>query len=217
MKLPQAQIKDIILQEVENELLIYNLTTNKAYSLNSTAKLVYQSCDSKTSIAELAKRHNLNNDLIFLTLDELKKEDLLDDNSSYKSPFAGLSRREVVKKVGFTTLVALPIIASVVAPSAIMAQSGLSSLRGSCTTSANCASSAPNCTTTPNPGGQMICCVGSDSRYDTGGVVNSCSSGPGGGCSAATFMCQSDANQFCCSGSATAICDPPNSCACRCN
>lgn len=213
MKLPQAQIKDIIVQEIENELLIYNLTTNKAYSLNSTAKLVYQSCDSKTSIAEFAKRHNLSSDLIFFALDELKKEDLLEENSSYKSPFIGISRREVVKKVGLTTLVALPIIASVVAPSAIMAQSGLSGLRGSCTTSANCTSSAPNCTTTPNPGGQMICCAGSISYYDTGGIVNSCS---GGSCGPATFMCQSDADRFCCSGSATASCDSPTSCACRC-
>lgn len=214
MILPPAKINDIILQEAGSELLIYNLDTNKVYSLNEISKIVYQACDGETSIEVLNTNHNLNKDLVFFTLDELKKQGLLEDNAQYESPFFGMSRREVVKKIGLTTLVSLPVIASVVAPSAIMAQSGISGLRGSCASSANCAPSAPFCTNTPLNSGQMICCVGSISYYDTGVAVNSCS---GGGCSSATFTCQSGAGSFCCSGSATASCSDPTTCACRCN
>jgi hypothetical protein len=56
-------------------------------------------------------------------LDELKKENLIEDNNSYVSPFSGMNRREVIRRIGFASVVALPVISSLIAPTAAMAQS----------------------------------------------------------------------------------------------
>ena len=212
MSLPKTLVKNIVLQEVGSELLIYNMDTNVAYSLNETAKIIYDACGTGIPIAEVSVRYNFSYDLIFLTLDELKKTGLLDKNTAYKSPFSGLPRREAINKAGLGTITALPIVATIVAPSSITAQS-LGGLRSSCTTSADCHPSASNCTETPLASGQTICCVGSISYYDTGGIVNSC----GGPTACSSFTCQFNADNFCCSGSATVTCSSPTSCACVCN
>jgi hypothetical protein len=122
MNLPQARNTELVVQELKNELLIYNQTTHQAYTLNETAKIVYQSCDGSTSFDDLKRRHKFTDDLIYLTLDELKKKNLLEADNT--SPFAGMNRREVIRKIGLTSMVALPVISSLVAPDAANAASG---------------------------------------------------------------------------------------------
>lgn len=120
MKLPQAKNRDIVVQELGKELLVYDLTTHKAYQLNETAMIVFNHCDGQTSFDDLKKKHKFTDDLIYLTLDQLKDDGLIGE---YSSKFQGASRREVIKKVGLASLIALPLIASVVAPTAAHAQS----------------------------------------------------------------------------------------------
>ena len=116
MDLPKARTSEIIEQETNNELLIYDLRNNKAYSLNETSKTVYKACSNQT-FSELKRLHKFTDDLIYLALDELSANNLLEEE--YKSNnFAGLSRREVIRKVGLATMVALPVIAAIAAPSA---------------------------------------------------------------------------------------------------
>jgi len=69
-------------------------------------------------------KHNFSEELIYLALEQFKKENLLEKDAEFLSPFNGLSRREVVKKVGLDSMIGLPIIASIVAPTAINAASG---------------------------------------------------------------------------------------------
>ncbi|MEK7723689.1 MAG: hypothetical protein AAB336_05020, partial [Acidobacteriota bacterium] len=83
--------------------------------------IVYQSCDGKTSVDELKKKHEFTDDLIFLALDLLKKENLLDEN--FVSPLQTMDRRKVVKLIGKTSLIAIPIISSLMAPTSVMAAS----------------------------------------------------------------------------------------------
>lgn len=115
-KLPKAKTTDLVIQESGKELLLYNLTTNKAFCLNETSAIVYQNCDGDTTFADLKKQSHFSDELIFLALEELKRENLLEEK--YVSPLEGLSRRQAVKKIGVSTLLALPIITSVVAPAA---------------------------------------------------------------------------------------------------
>ncbi len=124
MKLPQIRNQNIVIQEIGGEIMIYDLEINKAYCLNETSAIVYQNCDGKTDFADLNGKYNFPNEIIYLALDQLQKENLLEKNAEFLSPFNGLSRREVVKKVGLGSMIALPVIASVVAPSAINAASG---------------------------------------------------------------------------------------------
>ena len=75
MQLPQARTADIIEQEVDKELLVYNLQSNKAYTLNETSKNIFRACNGKTSFEDLKRQHKYSEELIYLALDELKKKE----------------------------------------------------------------------------------------------------------------------------------------------
>jgi hypothetical protein len=118
-KLPQAKPENIVVQSLENELLVYDLEINKAFCLNETSAIVYQACDGKTDFADFKNKHNFPDEIILLALDSLQKENLLE--KSFVSPLKGISRRKVIRLIGKTSLVALPIIASLLAPTSAMA------------------------------------------------------------------------------------------------
>ncbi len=126
---PQARVENLVVQELSDELLVYNLQTNKAFNLNHTSALIWQNCDGKKDISEIAKtlektlNQNVPDELVWLALDSLKKEGLV--NYDETSDTKGLNRREVVKRIGFASMIALPMISSLVAPSAVNAQSGV--------------------------------------------------------------------------------------------
>lgn len=122
-KLPRARSVDVVIQKLDREILIYDLKTDKAYSLNETSAIVYQSCDGETSFDDLRSGHRFTDDLIFLALDELKRENLIEADKALVSPLAGMSRREAIRRAGLGTMIALPLISSLTAPTAAHAQS----------------------------------------------------------------------------------------------
>lgn len=124
MKLPLSRTVNILVQEAGQELLVYDLLTDQAFCLNETLAAVFNACDGKTTLEDLKRRTKFSDDIILLALDELKNHKLLSDQ--YDSPLAGMSRREVIKKVGLTTMIALPVVMSIVAPVAAQAASGCS-------------------------------------------------------------------------------------------
>jgi hypothetical protein len=190
---PKSRIENIVVQDFENEVLIYDLSLNKAFCLNSTSAQVYQLCNGRNSIADIANllsrqmNEPISEDFIWLALDGLKKENLLEKSESFEINFNGLNRRQVIKKIGFASMIALPVIASVVAPSAAMAQSGLP-LFASCSSPSQCSSGA--CL-----GGPGRCCVPGTLGF-TGGIVGCCSD-------------PVDCDSGCCSGMGTGT--APNS------
>ena len=121
MKLPKARRSDIVVQELGRELLIYDLKTHHAYQLNETSMIVFNACDGVQTFADLKRQHKFTDDLIYFTLNELKDKKLLVED--YSNPLAGMSRREVVRRVGLASMIALPMIASITAPRAIHAAS----------------------------------------------------------------------------------------------
>jgi hypothetical protein len=114
MNFPQAQSHNLVIQELNGELLIYNLETHKALCLNETSALVWQACDGTKSVAELSQevgkklKAKIDEDFIWLALDTLKKDNLLVESQDLEINFGGLSRREMIKKVGLATMTALP-------------------------------------------------------------------------------------------------------------
>jgi hypothetical protein len=110
--------ENLLVQNLDDEILIYDKSMNKSYCLNKTARTGFNACGSVKTFAEV----NLPEDIIYLTLDELRKQNLLESN--YTSPFVGMNRREAAKKVGLASMVALPLILSLIAPSAVTAASG---------------------------------------------------------------------------------------------
>ena len=120
--------EELVVQELENELLIYNLKTNRAICLNRTAALVWQSCDGKSDISEITQKleeelgASVNEELVLFAVSELNNKGLIENGEKIADSFRGLSRREIVRRVGFASLVTLPIVSSIVAPKASFAQ-----------------------------------------------------------------------------------------------
>lgn len=122
---PLARKDGLVIQEMPDEVLVYDLNANKAHCLNKTASIIWRACDGKNSIAEinqlLEKEFGAaaGEDLVWLAIDQLNADKLLEEEVVTK--FAGLSRREAIKKVGLASMVALPIVASLVAPTSVLA------------------------------------------------------------------------------------------------
>ena len=128
MKNPQfpiARKSGIVIQEVPEEVLVYDLDTNKAHCLNQTAALIWNSCDGSRSISDIAKHveslagGSVSDDFVWLAIDQFNENNLLEEQVT--ANFNGLSRRDVIKKIGLSTMIAIPVIASLVAPPSAMA------------------------------------------------------------------------------------------------
>jgi len=154
---PIARKSGLVVQEVPDEVLVYDLESNKAHCLNQSAAIVWKSCDGNNSVSEIAKLvesqagGKVTEDFVWLAIDQLSENNLLE--TQIASSFAGTSRREVIKKIGLASMVAIPVIASLVAP-----QSAFAAASCACQNPATCGS-IPNagCPSTTNCNGAGIC------------------------------------------------------------
>jgi hypothetical protein len=65
-RLPEARTNNLVVQDLGNEILIYDLIANKACCLNETSAIVWQACHQKESFHQLKKEHKFTDDLIYL-------------------------------------------------------------------------------------------------------------------------------------------------------
>lgn len=149
---PTARTNGLVVQDVPNEVLVYDLESNKAHCLNQTAAMVWRACDGKTSVPEIANvvasktGEKVSDDLIWLAIDQLQENSLLETQLATK--FAGQSRREALRRIGMASMIALPIIASLAAPKSVMANTSCScSVNSDCSTQTSCQSQTV-CTST---------------------------------------------------------------------
>jgi Coenzyme PQQ synthesis protein D (PqqD) len=118
---PRARRSDLVVRELEGELLVYDLASHRAHRLNPTAALVFQGCDGRTALPDLAAR--LRRELgvpaderwVRLALRRLSRAGLLEKGVS--AP-AGVSRREILQRSGRAAGLALllPAVTSILAP-----------------------------------------------------------------------------------------------------
>jgi hypothetical protein len=127
---PQAKTNGLVIQELSDEVLVYDLAKNKAYDLNLTSALVWQNCDGNKSVTEIAQtmekklNQKVPDELVWLTLEKLKKEGLVSYEKDHFKQFTSVNRRELLKRASFVSLVALPVVVSLVAPIPLHALSG---------------------------------------------------------------------------------------------
>lgn len=121
--LPRARQASLIIKEVDDETLVYDVEADKAHCLNTTAAQVWKSCDGKTSVKEIATQMSstdgspVDESLVWLALDQLEKFKLLDEVPAKPAMLAGLTRRQMVARLGIAAA-ALPAIVSIVTPHA---------------------------------------------------------------------------------------------------
>jgi hypothetical protein len=141
---PLARREGLVIQEMPEEVLVYDTNTNKAHCLNKTAAFVWKSCDGSHTINDIAGLMeeefgtNVPDDLVWLAIDQLGKDDLLEVS---EIPAKGISRREVIRRIGIASVIALPVVASLVAPSSALAAVSCGCINPpACATQIGCAS-----------------------------------------------------------------------------
>ncbi len=106
---PRARKENIVVQELRNEILIYDLLKNKALCLNQTSTLIWHECDGTKSVAEIKSilskklKTTINEDIVWLALSQFKTDNLLQKSEGFRTPIDGSIRREVIRKLGFTS------------------------------------------------------------------------------------------------------------------
>ena len=145
--MPEARKEGLIVQEMSDEVLVYDRDRSKAHCLNSTAALVWQYCDGKTPVSQIARaiegkiNVSVDEDIVWLGVEQLNKSNLLLKRATLSK--SRLSRRDVMKRIGLAAAVALPVVTSIIAPSAAQAANCRPS-GAACTTSVECCSGLCN-------------------------------------------------------------------------
>ena len=154
--LPHRREKGLLIEQLPGETVIYDTGNQKAHCLNPVASLVWQHCDGRTCVEELAAilANNLHvpaDELIIqLTLEKLAKAGLLEE--MYVIP-ASISRRQAGKSLAkFGIAAAGALVATIVAPTAAQAATAIP-----CANNQGCASN--NCckTVAGSPGNTPGC------------------------------------------------------------
>ena len=147
--LPKARKEKLVVREFADELLVYDKERHEAHCLNRTAALVWKHCDGRTSVKEISRRlatempddgrTPVDERLVWYALNQFERDHLLEEKVEIPAGMlmnGGLSRRQVMRALGLT-IVALPLVTSMIAPTPAQAATCLAA--GSpCTTSIQC-------------------------------------------------------------------------------
>jgi hypothetical protein len=129
MHTPLARTKELIIEALPSETIVYDTINHRVHCLNETASLIWQHCDGQTSVEQIANRASqrlrapADEDVVRLGLRELNDRGLL---VSEPGDAPTVSRREVGKRLavfGGAFVALLPVITSIVAPTPAMAAS----------------------------------------------------------------------------------------------
>ena len=133
--IPVARSEGLLVEPVGSETVIYDLETKQAHCLKPLAALVFESCDGEQSIATIAQLASerlsatVTADEVAEAVSQLESLALLDTplivhegNGAMSSNGNGVSRREMLRRVGFAgaaAAVATPLVTSIVPSTAI--------------------------------------------------------------------------------------------------
>src|SRR5262249_32118769 len=91
-----ARSEQLIIQELPDEVLVYDLTRHKAHCLNKTSAFIWSHCDGKSSASEIAAlmekewKTPVKENTIWFALDKLGKADLLQERLVLPQAQAGM-------------------------------------------------------------------------------------------------------------------------------
>ena len=116
-RLPLARTDNLVIRELDDETLVYDMERDEAHCLNQTAALVWQQCNGRTTAAQAARilenqlDVKVDTDLVWLAVKQLKRFHLV--QASSKTP--SVSRRELVLNTRLQPSL-LPVIVSITPP-----------------------------------------------------------------------------------------------------
>lgn len=130
---PMARKDGLLVEALPDEILVYDLDRKKAHCLNQTAALIWQHCDGRRSVSEIALALSLHmnttidEEVVWYGLKHLNKTRLLEEDVAQPSELPNATRRDLIRKIGLA--ISVPLVISVLAPKA---SAGLSCVGVAC-------------------------------------------------------------------------------------
>jgi hypothetical protein len=153
---PTARRDGLIILELEDETLVYDVERDQAHCLNQTAALVWKHCDGRSTVPQIAtlvedEMHTpVDGQVVWLALSQLRRKRLLADRILWERSTQRISRREMAHRLAQAAVLALPLITTIAAPRPAAA--------GSCS---NCGPPTAICCPAGCPcSNPAICCSG---------------------------------------------------------
>jgi hypothetical protein len=140
--LPRARKEGLVVRELTDEVLVYDLERDKAHCLDFTSALVWKRCDGQTPVKEIAGSLEgqcetpVSEDMVWLALRQLQRSHLLEECVVRPAGTKRASRRQMMRNMSLAALL-LPAIISITAPMA-WAQGSCAGIGQSCTSAPCC-------------------------------------------------------------------------------
>ena len=162
---PRARTEGLVINDLTDEVLVYDIKRDKAHCLNQTAAAVWKLCDGQRTAAQIAAHvsgqepgasrqaadgrrqesdrgsgHVMTEQMVWVALEQLGRDHLLEERMKWPAAIPHLSRREVMR-LGLGAAIAVPIIVSISAPLPAQAVT-CKAKNANCSTGAECCSKA---------------------------------------------------------------------------
>ena len=196
---PSRRVRELLCEEIGDELLVFDSESARAHSLNATAAKVWRSCNGGRDLEALATECQLDPETVALALERLRAAHLLEEDAPQLSVPAltqsgSVSRRTMLRRTlvaGTGLAVAAPVIRSITAPTPAMAITIHRKGRAGqhCSNNTSC-SPVSHC----QPG------------------YNSCQRNPGASCSHTSSCAHGSVAAFVCTGGSCGACTNNSQC-----
>ena len=140
---PLARKDGLVIQDLPDEVLVYDLDGDRAHCLNQTAAFVWQRCDGRNTTAQITRKLgqqfdcSVDEKIVWLALDQLGRNHLLERQPIPPPALMGMNRRAMVRALGLAAIIAVPVVTSIVAPTP--SQAATCQANGqACSTDAQC-------------------------------------------------------------------------------
>jgi len=126
---PRRREREIVVQHIGAETLLYDEQSHRAYCLNASAAAVWRAADGERTMEGISAAASaelgveLSEELVRLALAQLRSEGLMEALDENVAP-AAISRRAALGRLGVAGAMLLPAVSAIVAPTAAQAYSG---------------------------------------------------------------------------------------------
>ena len=153
LRIPKRKKDEVLVYKLgEEETIVYDLERSRAHCLNRTAALVWQHCTGDMRLEAIKQRLQkelstpVTEEMVLLALKQLNRAHLLKERVNLPLHTVGLSRRTLLQRLGKAAAISLPLVTSIVAPTAVQAGGTLSLCCGEpCLGDGGCCPGCPNC------------------------------------------------------------------------
>jgi hypothetical protein len=131
---PKSLKRDqLVVEELGTELMIYDQKRNRAFCLNQKAAFVWQHCDGQSTAASIAAQMEqslgepVDVKVVEFALQSLEQDGLLEPSSLLPFVQSGITRRDLIQKIGARAAVTLPLVTALLVATPKAHASGRSS------------------------------------------------------------------------------------------